>query len=135
MNDYKIESNNQVTSFNAKTVNIGNIEDSHFLIFYNIEEYFLLQKPHKFDEYDFQSNRNTYYIEYCDQSKFKYGGIDNIVLYRNKVVINLKSETAQALKLSPTIYINFQVNDNDYKKMNEELKNIFSSEICFSISQ
>ncbi len=129
-----IKSDNQVTSFSAKTINVGNIENSYFLIFYNLEQYFLLQKAHNFDEQDSRNKTDTYYIEYSDQSRAIFGGVENVVLYRNKINFKLSNKASEALKMSSELSIEFKANEANYEKMKEELRYIFSEENCFIVA-
>lgn len=123
----------QTTSFHAKSINIENMDDCYLVIFYNIGEYFLLQKAYDFDEKDQQNGMNTYHIEYCDQSQSLYGGIDSIVLYRNKVDIELNEEAAKQLKINKKLSIGFTLNDENYKNLEIQLKNIFTDDKCLSV--
>jgi hypothetical protein len=123
----------KTTSFHTKSINIENMEQCYLVIFYNIGEYFLLQRAYDLDSNNQEIGMNTYYIEYCDQAQSIYGGIDSIVLYRDKVDIKLNEKASNQLKINRNISIGFTLDDGKYKELELQLKNIFIDDICFSI--
>jgi hypothetical protein len=124
----------KTTSFHTKSINIENMEQCYLVIFYNIGEYFLLQRAYDLDSNNQEIGMNTYYIEYCDQAQSIYGGIDSIVLYRDKVDIKLNEEASNQLKINRNLSIGFTLDDGKYKELELQLKNIFIDDICFSIN-
>jgi hypothetical protein len=123
----------KTTSFHTKSINIENMEQCYLVIFYNIGEYFLLQRAYDLDSNNQEIGMNTYYIEYCDQAQSIYGGIDSIVLYRDKVDIKLNEKASNQLKINRNLSIGFTLDDGKYKELELQLKNIFIDDICFSI--
>jgi hypothetical protein len=122
----------KTTSFHTKSINIENMEQCYLVIFYNIGEYFLLQRAYDLDSNNQEIGMNTYYIEYCDQAQSIYGGIDSIV-YRDKVDIKLNEKASNQLKINRNLSIGFTLDDGKYKELELQLKNIFIDDICFSI--
>jgi hypothetical protein len=123
------KSSSQITSFNVKSIHIENMEDCYLLIFYNIGEYFLLQRGYEFDEQEDKLGFNTYYIEYCDQSQSCYGGVENIILHKNKIEIDFSINATNSLKIIRKLSIGFDLEEHIHKELKMQLKNIFLMEI------
>lgn len=128
------KSASQTASFKARTVNIENMDECYLVIFYNIGQYLLLQRAYEFDDQDQESGMNTYHIEYCDQSKSMYGGIETIVLHKDKLDIQLNEDAVNQLQINKKVSINFELDKKQYDELEVQLKNIFDGDDCFSIA-
>jgi hypothetical protein len=123
------KSSSHITSFHIKSIHIENMDNCYLLIFYNIGEYFLLQRGYELDEQEDKFGFNTYYIEYCDQYQSCYGGIEKILLHKDKIDIDLSVNAANNLKINRKLSIRFNLEEQKYKELKIQLKNIFSMEI------
>lgn len=118
------ESQNQHISFIAKSIHIENTGDSYLLIFYNLSEYLLLQRTYEFDTQDHIIGMDTYYIEYSDQSKSCYGGIEDITIDKDKLNIMFNEIAAKKLKTTKQLSIEIKINDETYQELTKQINNI-----------
>ncbi len=107
------------------------IDETDLLIvgFFTEDNYFMIQQSlGEYDEQDIILGMNTYHIERDDQSHGGYGGIQEILLQRNKINVRL-NEIGQKNLDCEEVEINFQTDDEKYKLLTEKLAFIFGDSL------
>lgn len=96
----------------------------------NEDVYFMIQDAYdREDEQEIELGMDTYYLEWNDQSQGGYGGISELVVYRNKIHIELNKIGRKNLKIKDEILsIEFDLNDKAFLNLTEKLKLIFEPE-------
>jgi hypothetical protein len=73
------------------------------------------------------------YIERDNQGQGTYGGIEKLVLSRDKVVLYLSEETARILDTEQKVIITFSATDEQFEKFSSDLQRIFKDEQSLEI--
>lgn len=111
--------------------NTVEIDETDVLIvgFFTEDNYFMIQQSlDEYDEQDIILGMNTYHIERDDQSHGGYGGIQEILLQKNRINVRL-NEIGQKNLDCEEVEINFQTDDEKYKLLTEKLSFIFGDSL------
>lgn len=73
------------------------------------------------------------YIERNGQEYGTYGGIEKLVLFRDKIELSLSATTAKILDTEQVIEINFSATDEQFENFRAELKRVFDGERVLEI--
>jgi hypothetical protein len=92
--------------------------------FYAEEHYLMIQIASEFDEQDNKMGMNTYHIERDDQSYGNYGGVKKIMLFRNKVWVEMDEQGIKNLQCEE-IEADFEADDETFAMLEKNLSKIF----------
>ncbi|MFD1020942.1 Imm10 family immunity protein [Thalassobacillus hwangdonensis] len=90
---------------------------------FNANEYVLLQKSLVTDDKRLESNEVN--ITYNDEIRSTFGGILNVVLYKDCVEIELDNNASRQLQTEKTIQISFAEKDDNLLKLKTHLMTMF----------
>jgi hypothetical protein len=121
------------TNFSAKHVSVTEEEEYIVVGFaddaYQPTSYILLQRAYEWDEQDRELGMDAVYIERDDQSNAAYGGITQIDVANEQVVIHLTPETAQILGTDREIYIDLSLVSNEDVEVYAGLQRVCEGDI------
>lgn len=118
-----------VVSLFAKCIAIDETDDYWLVGFsdeeYQTREYLTLTRSREDDE--------TYHVERNDQLYSCYGGIQRLVLHRDRAVITLNTEGVKRLA-ADTMEIAFSIDDARFEQLKQTLREVFAKTECLEIA-
>jgi hypothetical protein len=74
------------------------------------------------------------YIERNGQQYGTYGGIEKLVLSRDKIKLRLSKKTAEILETDQEVLITFSSTNEQFEKFQDDLKRVFESESILEVN-
>jgi hypothetical protein len=111
-----------VFELSAKIVRIQ--EDSFFIGFSSGEdnEYYFVMQRHEFHKKDALPNVESVYWEMDDECWGEYGGIKEVTLKRDRLIVRFDPSRPNANKDCDEARIAFSVNDSEFQKLQNTLQ-------------
>lgn len=79
---------------------------------FDTQHYLMFQRSLDEDEFE-----EDVYVERDGQNQSTYGGIEKLILFRNKALFNFNLKTSQWLNLEQEVMINFSISDEKFKQL------------------
>ncbi|MGI8543931.1 MAG: Imm10 family immunity protein [Aridibacter sp.] len=95
---------------------------------FDTQHYLMFQRSLDEDESD-----EEIYIERDGQHQCIYGGIEKLMLFRNKALLNLNLETSGRLSVEQEVIVNFSVSDEKFIELVSGFEQLFSGKEILEI--
>ena len=94
--------------------------------------YLLLQRAFDDEVQDIALGHDTYHVELSDQSHSGYGGLSTFLLQRHQLELSFASDILDQLDGIVGAQITFQLSDQQFELLHEQLKLVFTGSNCFA---
>lgn len=91
--------------------------------------YLICQNAFEYDEEDRRAGMDSHYVELNDQSQSAYGGIECVVLWRDRVFFGFVPEVADMFDLPDGLGLAFRLTDSQYANLEDLARKIFCDRI------
>jgi immunity protein 10 of polymorphic toxin system len=93
---------------------------------YDTQIYILLQRTLHPSKQDLNFGHDNVHIMVCEQSRAKYGGVEQIELHSNQLIITLSADTAKEVKTKCKISVDISAAEVDFSLLKNNLRNVCS---------
>jgi hypothetical protein len=100
---------------------------------FDTQLYLMLQRSFEDEQQDIQLGHDTYHVEWCDQGRSGYGGIDRFVLKRNFVEVIFSPDMAKTLGGLELLRIAIQMNGEARQALEAALSTVFRGSTCVEV--
>jgi len=120
-------------SCSANSVVVNDSDDEFILVGFAVEadgkhrDAMHFQRPYEFDEQDIELGMDDVSIKRGIQSGSCYGGIDSVILSRNRKHIHLSGNSAQSLG-EDHFTMSFAIPDSEFERLAPGLQDIFEGQ-------
>ncbi len=91
----------------------------------NPATYLLVQNAFEFTDEERANGMDSHYVELNDQSLSNYGGIESVVLLRDRIYFEFTPETGELFELQGGLGLQFELSDADFDSFKIIAEHIF----------
>lgn len=91
----------------------------------NATTYLLVQNAFEYTDEDRANGMDSHYVELNDQSLSNYGGIESVVLLRDRIYFEFTPETGELFELQSGLGLQFELSDADFDSFKIIAEHIF----------
>lgn len=91
--------------------------------------YLICQNAFEYDEEDRRAGMDSHYVELNDQSQSAYGGVERVMLWRDRVFFAFVPEVADMFDLPDGLGLAFRIADDEYANLEDLARKIFFDRI------
>lgn len=95
----------------------------------NPTTYLICQNAFDYDEEDRRNGMDSHYVELNDQSQSAYGGVDHVVLWRDRVFFKFEPGVADLFDLPEGLGLAFRLTDDEYADLASLSMKIFGDRV------